>query len=67
MSQTNPKHAAETVRRLKRQTTAQERLNGWQQTRAAQTLGGEFALNAKLGCPGYSEEQAEMVAALFGR
>lgn len=60
-------HAADTVRRLKRNTTPEQRLHGWQQTCTEQGLSGEFALAAKLGERGFDDEQAKMVAELFGR
>lgn len=39
----------------------------WQQQCAKQGFSGEYALAIALGEKGYDEEQAEMVANLFGR
>ena len=67
MKHNDKERGARAVRSLKKQTTDAERLHLWQQTAAAQGLSGEFALAARIGAEPYSEEQARMVAVLFGR
>lgn len=64
---TSRRQAAQTVGRLKNSRSGAQRLQGWRETCAAQGLGGEFAVAAKTGEPAYTEEQARMVAELFGR
>ncbi|EHM53039.1 hypothetical protein [Cardiobacterium valvarum] len=56
-----------TIRKLKHTESAQERLQGWRSISAAQGLSGEYALAARLNGKAYTEEEADMVAALFGR
>ena len=46
-----------TIRKLKHTESAQERLQGWRSVSAARGLNGKA----------YTEEEADMVAALFGR
>lgn len=45
----------------------QARAAQWQSFARGQGLRGEYALAAALNQPGYDEEQAHMVANLFGR
>ncbi len=61
------RQAASNVSRLKGKTTEQERLNGWRETCVGQNLSGEFVLGVKLNGAAYTEEEARMVAELFGR
>ena len=56
-----------TLRKLKNAESSQERLQGWREIRAAQGLSGEYALAVRLNGKAYTEEEADMVAALFGR
>ena len=44
-----------------------ERCRLWQGYRSGQGLGGEYLLGLQLNGRSYSEEEAAMVAALFGR
>lgn len=59
--------AVQTIGRLKRKSSSEERLQGWREVCAEQGLSGEFVLTAKLNGSGYTEEEARMVAELFGR
>lgn len=52
---------------LKKPLTDEQRLQGYQAVTHQQGLSGEYALAARLGEKGFDEEQAEMVANLFGR
>ena len=55
------------LRALKNKTSDEERLQGWRETCAEQGLSGEFVLSAKLNGAAYTDEEAQMVAELFGR
>ncbi|MFH6973418.1 hypothetical protein ACG2K1_05750 [Neisseria sp. 23W00296] len=59
--------AARAIGRLKNKVDDKERLRIWRETCADQGLTGEFVLAAKLNGAGYTEEEAKMVAELFGR
>ena len=59
--------AARAIGRLENKADDKERLRAWQETCAEKGLSGEFALAAKLNGTGYTEEEAKMVAELFGR
>ena len=61
------KQAAQTIGRLKRKASDEERLQGWRETCAGQGLSGEFILTTKLNGAAYTEEEARMVAELFGK
>ena len=61
------KQAAQTIGRLKRKASDEERLQGWRETCAEQGLSGEFILTAKLNGAAYTEEEARIVAELFGK
>ena len=61
------KQAAQTIGRLKRKASDEERLQGWREPCAEQGLSGEFILTAKLNGAAYTEEEARMVAELFGK
>ena len=52
------KQAAQTIGRLKRKASDEERLQGWRETCAEQGLSGEFILTAKLNGAAYTEEEA---------
>ena len=54
-------------RRLKRKASDEEQLQGWHETCAEQGLSGEFILTTKLNGAAYTEEEARMVAELFGK
>lgn len=43
------------------------KLNGWRALSAQQNFANEFTVSARLGEPAFTQEQADMVAALFGR
>lgn len=61
------KQATQTIGRLKRKASDEERLQGWRETCAKQGLSGEFILTTKLNGAAYTEEEARMVAELFGK
>ena len=61
------KQAVLAVGRLKHKASDDERLHAWRETCAEQGLSGEFVLSAKLNGAAYTEEEARMVAELFGR
>ncbi|AVR79198.1 hypothetical protein QP713_03770 [Neisseria mucosa] len=61
------KQAAQTIGRLKRKASDEEQLQGWRETCAEQGLSGEFILTTKLNGAAYTEEEARMVAELFGK
>jgi hypothetical protein len=63
----NAQQAARAVGRLKNKSGKEERLQGWRDACAEQGLSGEFVLSAKLNGASYTEEEAAMVAELFGR
>lgn len=65
--QDQTKETLHTLRKLKNAENPQERLQGWRDTRAARGLSGEYALAVRLNGKAYTEEEADMVAALFGR
>jgi len=67
MMESKKQEAARTIGRLKNKTTDQERLQGWREACGKQHLSGEFALSTKLNGEAYTEEEARMVAELFGR
>lgn len=56
-----------TIRKMKHIESAQERQQGWRSVSAARGLSGEYALAVRLNGKAYTEEEADMVAALFGR
>lgn len=56
-----------TIRKLKHTESAQERLQGWHSVSTTRGLSGEYALAMRLNGKAYTEEEADMVAALFGR
>ena len=43
------------------------KLKEWQAVSAQQQFANEYTVAARLGEPAFTEEQAEMVAALFGK
>ncbi|WP_312266818.1 cyanate hydratase [Neisseria sp.] len=47
--------------------TKEGKLQQWRETSAQQQFANEFTVAARLGEPAFTEEQAEMVASLFGR
>ena len=61
------KEILHTIRKLKNAENLQERLQGWRDIRAARGLSGEYALAVRLNGKAYTEEEADMVAALFDR
>lgn len=61
------KETLHTIRKLKHKENDRERLQGWRSISAAQGLSGEYALAVRLNGKAYTEEEADMVAALFGR
>ena len=63
----NAQQAARAVGRLKNKSGKEERLQGWRDACTEQGLSGEFVLSAKLNGASYTEEEAAMVAELFGR
>ena len=67
MMESKKQEAARTIGRLKNKTTDQERLQGWREICGKQHLSGEFTLSTKLNGEAYTEEEARMVAELFGR
>lgn len=59
---------AERIRRIqKREIPDEVRAASWQQVCSRQGLSGEFALAQRMGEAAYTDEQAKMVAELFGR
>ena len=56
-----------TIRKLKHTASDRERLQGWRSVSTARGLSGEYALAVRLNGKAYTEEEADMVAALFGR
>ena len=61
------KQAAQTIGRLKRKASDEERCKAGAKTCAKQGLSGEFILTTKLNGAAYTEEEARMVAELFGK
>ena len=61
------KQAAQTIGRLKRKASDEEQLQGWRETRAERGLSGEFILPTTLNAAPHTEEEARMVAELFGK
>ena len=59
--------AAQTIHQIKHDLTAEQRLQGWQQTRTQQGLSGEFAVSAKLGEQAFTDEQVKWIADMYGR
>ncbi|MDO4878446.1 MAG: hypothetical protein Q3966_04015 [Neisseria sp.] len=59
--------AVRTIKRLKNAQDEAGRLQGWREIREGQNLSGEYVLSAKLNGAAYTEEEARMVAELFGR
>ena len=49
------------------QTGKTTRLKEWQAVSARQQFANEYTVAARLGEPAFTEDQAEMVAALFGK
>ncbi|MDO4249840.1 MAG: cyanate hydratase [Neisseria sp.] len=47
--------------------TKEGKLQQWRETSVQQQFANEFTVAARLGEPAFTEEQAEMVASLFGR
>lgn len=50
-----------------RKTTAEAKVEKWRQLGADHGLSGEWAVAARLGENGFTEEQMENIANLFGR
>ena len=46
--------------------TKEGKLQQWRETSVQQQFANEFTVAARLGEPAFTEEQAEMVASLFG-
>ena len=65
--QDQTKETHHTLRKLTNAETPQEPQKGRRDTRAARGLSGEYALAVRLNGKAYTEEEADMVAALFGR
>ena len=47
--------------------TKEGKLQQWRETSVQQQFANEFTVATRLGEPAFTEEQAEMVASLFGR
>lgn len=47
--------------------TKEGKLQQWRETSVQQQFANQFTVAARLGEPAFTEEQAEMVASLFGR
>lgn len=47
--------------------TKKDKLQQWRETSVQQQFANEFTVAARLGEPAFTEEQAQMVASLFGR
>ena len=62
---TRKQTALQTAAKLKRGKTA--KLKEWQAVSAQRQFANEYTVAARLGEPAFTEEQAEMVAALFGK
>lgn len=62
---TRKQTALQVVAKLKQGKTA--RLKEWRAVSARQQFANEYTVAARLGEPAFTEEQAEMVAALFGK
>ena len=58
-------NAWQTTVKIKRSKMA--RLEEWRAVSAQRQLCNEFTVAARLGEPAFTDEQAEMVAALFGK
>ncbi|OAM46186.1 cyanate hydratase [Eikenella sp. NML99-0057] len=62
---TRKQTALQTAAKLKQGKTA--RLKEWQAVSAQRQFANEYTVAARFGEPAFTEEQAEMVAALFGK
>ena len=62
---TRKQTALQVVAKLKQGKTA--KLKEWQAVAAQRQFANEYTVAARLGEPAFTEEQAEMVAALFGK
>lgn len=67
-SLTSPSQTAQLLCSCGKKTAMPEqRREAWQEAQQMLGLSGEFVLSARLGAQGYTEEEAAMVSALFGR
>lgn len=62
---TRKQTALQTATKLQQSKTA--KLKEWQAVSAQRQFANEYTVAARLGEPAFTEEQAEMVAALFGK
>ncbi|EGZ48900.1 hypothetical protein [Neisseria wadsworthii] len=51
----------------KLKTSKEAKLKEWRDVSAQQSFANEFTVSARLGEPAFTQEQADMVAALFGK